>query len=44
MSQATQLLVALGLPLLLLVALTVWLTEQDSALPAPLAGLAARRQ
>jgi hypothetical protein len=44
MSQASQLLVALGLPLLLLVALTVWLTEQDSALPAPLSWLAARRQ
>ena len=44
MSQASQLLLALGLPLLLLVALTVWLTEQGSALPAPLAWLAARRQ
>ena len=44
MSQANQLLLALGLPLLVLLALTLWLSERGSVLPHPLAWLAARRQ
>jgi hypothetical protein len=43
MSLFTDLLLALGLPLLVLVALTVWLSEPGARLPAPLAWLAARR-
>jgi hypothetical protein len=36
-------LLVLGLPLLLLVGLTLWLQERNGRLPAPLAGLAAQR-
>jgi hypothetical protein len=43
MSLFTQLLLVLGLPLIVLVAITVWLTEPGARLPAPLARLAAKR-
>jgi hypothetical protein len=43
MSLFTELLLVLGLPLLVLVALTVWLSKPGARLPALLAWLAARR-
>jgi hypothetical protein len=43
MSLGADLLLALGLPLLLLLGATIWLSERGSRLPAPLAWLAAKR-
>jgi hypothetical protein len=43
MSLFAQLLLVLGLPLLVLLAITVWLAEPGARLPAPLARLAAKR-
>ncbi len=43
MSLFTELLLVLGLPLVFLVAITVWLSEPGARLPGPLAWLAARR-
>ncbi len=43
MSLFTELLLVLGLPLVFLVAITVWLSEPGTRLPRPLAWLADRR-